>query len=173
MLRWLVPPGDELRVTSQEDDDLYLARAVALSRAQLASNGGGPFGAVIVRDGAILAEGCNEVTSTSDPTAHAEVTAIRRACAAVHSWRLDGATLYTSCEPCPMCLAAAYWARIARIVYANTRDDAARIGFDDAHIYGEVAQAPAERSLPTEHRPREDAREVLAAWLAKPDRVPY
>ncbi|MFZ4532508.1 MAG: nucleoside deaminase, partial [Alsobacter sp.] len=118
------------------DDDLrHLARAAELSRARMEAGLGGPFGAVIVRDGGVLAEGWNEVTSSNDPTAHAEVTAIRRACAAVGDFSLAGATLYTSCEPCPMCLASAYWARITRIVYANTRDEAAAIGFDDAFIY--------------------------------------
>ena len=106
------------------------------------ANLGGPFGAVIVRGGKVLAEGWNEVTSSNDPTAHAEVTAIRRACQAVGDFSLEGATLYTSCEPCPMCLASAYWARISRIVYSNTRDDAAAIGFDDAFIYDEMPKDP-------------------------------
>ena len=105
---------------------------------------GGPFGAVIARGGAVLAEGWNQVTSTDDPTAHAEVVAIRRACTAVQSFSLAGATLYASCEPCPMCLAAARWARVARIVYANTRADAAAIGFNDAFIYDEIAKPPSE-----------------------------
>ena len=104
----------------------YLARAVALSREHMQAGEGGPFGAVIVRHGRILAEGWNQVTSTNDPTAHAEVVAIRRACAAVDTFALEGAALYASCEPCPMCLASAYWARISRIVYANTRDQARR-----------------------------------------------
>ena len=128
-----------------DQDAVHLARAVALSRERMEANAGGPFGAVIVRDGVVLAEGWNKVTSSNDPTAHAEVTAIRRACEAVNSFELKGATLYTSCEPCPMCLASAYWARISRIVYANTRTEAAAIGFDDAFIYDEIPKEPAAR----------------------------
>lgn len=155
------------------DDARYLARAVALSREHMEAGAGGPFGAVIVRDGVVLAEGWNEVTSTSDPTAHAEMVAIRRACREVGDFALRGATLYTSCEPCPMCLAAAYWARVERIVYANTRDAAAGIGFDDAFLYDEIPKEPAARSLPMVHLPDEEACAVFADWLAKADRVPY
>lgn len=154
-------------------DLLHLGRAVALSRERMEANLGGPFGAVIVRDGVVLAEGWNEVTSTNDPTAHAEVTAIRRACRAVGDFSLAGATLYTSCEPCPMCLASAYWARIDRIVYANTRDDAAAIGFDDAFIYDEMPKAPGERAIAMEHLPTAEATAAFAAWLAKPDKIEY
>jgi len=108
-----------------EDDRLHLLRAVALAREHMEAGEGGPFGAVIVRHGQVLAEGWNQVTSSNDPTAHAEVVAIRRACLAVDTFALEGAVLYASCEPCPMCLAAAYWARLSRIVYASTRDEAA------------------------------------------------
>ncbi len=156
-----------------DEDEGYLARAVALSRERMDAGLGGPFGAVIVRGGRVLAEGWNEVTSANDPTAHAEVTAIRRACTAEGSFSLAGATLYTSCEPCPMCLASAYWARIERIVYANTRDDAAAIGFDDAFIYDEMPKAPAERSLAMVHAPRADAADAFAAWMAKADKITY
>ncbi|GGH14112.1 hypothetical protein GCM10007036_13190 [Alsobacter metallidurans] len=156
-----------------QDDLAHLGRAVALSRERMEANLGGPFGAVIVRDGAVLAEGWNEVTSTNDPTAHAEVTAIRRACQAVGDFSLAGATLYTSCEPCPMCLASAYWARISRIVYANTRDEAAAIGFDDAFIYDEMPKPPAERAIAMEHRPTAEATAAFAAWMAKPDKIEY
>lgn len=155
------------------EDERHLARAVALSRERMEAGLGGPFGAVIVRDGRVLAEGWNEVTSANDPTAHAEVTAIRRACTAAGDFSLAGATLYTSCEPCPMCLASAYWARISRIVYANTRDDAAAIGFDDAFIYDEIPKTPAERALPMVHAPREDAAAAFAAWMAKADKITY
>jgi tRNA(Arg) A34 adenosine deaminase TadA len=155
------------------NDDTFLARAIALSRERMEANQGGPFGAVIARDGVVLAEGWNKVTSSNDPTAHAEVTAIRRACEAVGHFELKGATLYTSCEPCPMCLASAYWARISRIVYANTRDEAAAIGFDDAFIYDEVPKAPQDRALPMEHRPRQDATDAFAAWAAKDDKITY
>lgn len=156
-----------------EEDRAHLARAVALARAHMESGRGGPFGALVVRDGAVLAEGWNEVTSTNDPTAHAEVVAIRRACAALGDFSLAGATLYASCEPCPMCLAAAYWARIRRIVFSNTRAEAAAIGFDDAFIYDEIPLPPEERSVPAEHVPTPEAADLFAAWLAKADRVPY
>ncbi len=156
-----------------EDDNRALQRAVQLSQERMQANLGGPFGAVIMRDGVVLAEGWNEVTSSNDPTAHAEVTAIRRACLAVNDFSLQGATLYTSCEPCPMCLASAYWARISRIVYANTRDEAASIGFDDAFIYDEMPKAPQDRQIPMEHQPRADAKAAFAAWAAKTDKIAY
>ena len=119
-----------------------MRRAVALSIQAMRTNRGGPFGAVIVKDGRVVAEGVNRVTSDNDPTAHAEVSAIRAACAALGTFSLDGCDIYTSCEPCPMCLAAIHWARIARIFYGNTREDAARIGFDDERIYREIALSP-------------------------------
>jgi tRNA(Arg) A34 adenosine deaminase TadA len=154
-------------------DAQHLVRAAELSRERMEAGLGGPFGAVIVRDGKVLAEGWNEVTSSNDPTAHAEVTAIRRACQAVGSFSLEGATLYTSCEPCPMCLASAYWARITRIVYSNTRDEAAEIGFDDAFIYDEMPKAPGERAIVMEHRPTTEATAAFAAWTAKADKIAY
>lgn len=155
------------------EDEHFLARAVALSRERMEGGFGGPFGALVVRDGKVLAEGWNEVTSTLDPTAHAEVTAIRRACKAVGDFHLEGATLYTSCEPCPLCLSAAYWAHIKRIVYANTRDEAAAIGFDDAFIYDEIPKAPQARHIAMDHHPRDDARAAFSAWMAKADKVLY
>lgn len=154
-------------------DFLFLARAAALSRAHMEAGEGGPFGAVVVMDGEVVGEGWNQVTSTSDPTAHAEVVAIRRACATLGRFELTGATLYTSCEPCPMCLASALWARVGRIVYANTREEAAAIGFDDAPFYEEVKRAPATTRLAMEHRPDEAARAAFAAWAVKPDKVAY
>jgi len=154
-------------------DAEFLARAVALSREHMENGRGGPFGAVVVRDGRVLSEGWNEVTSTNDPTAHAEVVAIRRACREIGDFSLAGATLYTSCEPCPMCLASAYWARISRIVYANTRHEAAAIGFDDSYIYDEIPLDPAARSVPAIHTPTPDARAVFEAWLNKPDKIRY
>lgn len=156
-----------------DDDARFLAHAVRLSREHMNEGAGGPFGAVIVRDGAVLAEGWNQVTSANDPTAHAEVVAIRRACEAVGDFSLEGAVLYTSCEPCPMCLASAYWARVSRIVYANTRADAAAIGFDDSFIYDEIPKPPEARSLPIEHHPNVDAKAVFEAWLQKPDKIRY
>src|SRR5215212_2627007 len=155
------------------EDRAHLARAVALSREHMQAGDGGPFGAVIARDGEVLAEGWNQVTSTNDPTAHAEVVAIRRACEAAGDFALPGATLYTSCEPCPMCLASAYWARVSRIVYANTREDAAAIGFDDRLIYDEIPKPVSERLIPTLHAPSPEAEAVFAEWVRKPDKVTY
>jgi guanine deaminase len=155
------------------DEAEFLARAVALSRKHMHQGAGGPFGAIVVRDGRVLAEGGNEVTSANDPTAHAEVNAIRKACRQIGDFSLAGATLYTSCEPCPMCLAAAYWARVDRVVYANTRIDAAAIGFDDQHIYDEVAREPRDREIPMLHVPIEEARAAFEEWLGKADRVEY
>jgi guanine deaminase len=155
------------------DDRAFLARAVDLSRAHMRANDGGPFGAVIVKDGRIVAEGWNRVTSSNDPTAHAEVVAIRRACEALGAFDLAGATLYSSCEPCPMCLAATYWARISRVVFANTRAEAEAIGFSDAAIYDEIPKPIGDRSIPTEHHPSSEASDVFAEWAAKTDKVAY
>jgi tRNA(Arg) A34 adenosine deaminase TadA len=156
-----------------EQDRKFLLRAVELSRSRMEAGLGGPFGAVLVRDGDIIAEGWNEVTSSLDPTAHAEVTAIRRACQAVGDFSLKGATLYSSCEPCPMCLAATYWARVDRLVYANTRTQAASIGFDDEFLYEEIPRDPASRSLPTRHVPLPEAEHVFDLWAAKADKIAY
>lgn len=151
-----------------------MARAVALSREHMEKGAGGPFGAVITdSSGKIVAEGWNCVTSANDPTAHAEVVAIRRACEALGTFDLSGYRLYSSCEPCPMCLAATYWARISRLVYANTREAAAAIGFDDEFLYSEIPKPIAERAIPTEHRPSAEAADVFAAWAAKADKVAY
>ena len=160
-------------MSTDDEDARFLAQAVALSRSRMEAGHGGPFGAVIVRGGEVLAEGWNAVTSAKDPTAHAEVTAIRRACAAVDDFSLAGATLYSSCEPCPMCLAAIYWARLDRLVYANTRDQAAAIGFDDAFLYAEVPKAPLARSLPTRHLPMPEAEATFHAWADKTDKLRY
>lgn len=155
-------------------DKSLLARAVALSREHMERGAGGPFGAVIASsDGRIVAEGWNCVTSDNDPTAHAEITAIRRACEALGRFDLKGHVIYSSCEPCPMCLAAIYWARLDRLVFANSRDEAAAIGFDDAAIYDEIPKPISERSIPTTHQPGDEAAKVFADWLKKPDRVEY
>lgn len=154
-------------------DSLFMARAVALSREHMEKGEGGPFGAVVAIGDTVVAEGWNQVTSTNDPTAHAEVVAIRRACAALGRFDLKGATLYTSCEPCPMCLASALWARLDRIVYANTRDDAAAIDFDDAPFYDEVARAPATTMVAMRHQPDHAALAVFRDWAAKSDKVAY
>ena len=158
---------------SAELDTPLLREAIRLSRTRMREGRGGPFGAVVARDGVIVARGWNAVTSSLDPTAHAEVVAIRRACRKLGSFSLAGCVLYASCEPCPMCLAAAYWSRVDRLVYAATREDAAVAGFDDAFIYDEVPLVPEARSLHTDHLLRAEAAAVFVEWLAKPDRVPY
>ena len=132
-----------------------------------------PVGAIVVLNNRIIARGYNQVEKLNDPTAHAEVTAIRRACQAVGDFALEGATLYTSCEPCPMCLASAYWARVSRIVYANTRQDAAGIGFDDSLIYDEIPKPVSERLIPMDHLPSLEAKAVFDAWADKPDKIRY
>lgn len=160
--------GNAKRTPSQ-----LMIEAIALSLEGMRAGRGGPFGAVIARKGEIIGRGSNRVLSTSDPTAHAEVVAIRDACKALGSFQLDGCVLYTSCEPCPMCLAAAYWARLDRIVFANTRRDAARIGFSDDFIYREIPLAPAKRSLPMKRLLGKRAWAVFEEWRRKPDKVPY
>jgi tRNA(Arg) A34 adenosine deaminase TadA len=151
----------------------FMLHAIRLSEKRMNEGHGGPFGAIIVKGGEIVSEGWNMVTSVNDPTAHAEVTAIRRACEKLGTFSLEGCIIYTSCEPCPMCLAAIYWARLDRIYFANTREHAAAIGFDDEHIYGEVAKPIHERVIPTIHIAMPEAEAVFAAWQAKPDKVLY
>lgn len=151
----------------------FMRRAIELSRENMRANRGGPFGAVVVRDGEIVGEGWNAVTSTNDPTAHAEVMAIREACRTLGVFTLAGCDLYTSCEPCPMCLASAYWARVDRIWFANTHEDAAGIDFDDAFLYREVALPVERRSLPMERFLGEEALKVFREWAEKPDKTPY
>jgi len=151
----------------------FMRHAVRLSAEQMRAGAGGPFGAVIVRNGEIIAEGWNRVTSENDPTAHAEVTAIREACRRLGTFSLKGCDIYTSCEPCPMCLAAIYWARLDRVFFANTREDAAAIGFDDALIYGEVSKPIEHRVIPTVKLRLPEAAAVFAEWHSKADKVPY
>jgi tRNA(Arg) A34 adenosine deaminase TadA len=153
-------------------DNPFMARAIQLSVENVYS-GGGPFGAVVVKDGAIIAEGVNRVTSTSDPTAHAEVSAIRTACTRLGVFELKDCDLYTSCEPCPMCLGAIYWARLARVYFGNLAADAAKIGFDDAFIYREIAQPHAQREIPMIQMMREEALAGFRAWEKKPNKVEY
>jgi tRNA(Arg) A34 adenosine deaminase TadA len=150
-----------------------MREAIRLADEGMRSRSGGPFGAVIVRDGTILGSGRNRVTSSNDPTAHAEVEAIRAACAALGSFQLQGCEIYTSCEPCPMCLAACYWARLDAIYYAASREDAASIGFDDAAIYEEIPKPPHRRNLRMEQILREQIVPVMEAWRKMEDRVPY
>ena len=151
----------------------FLREAIRLSLEKLASNEGGPFGAVVVQDQQIVGRGWNRVTATNDPTAHAEVVAIRDACTRLQTFSLAGCEIYCSCEPCPMCLAAIYWSRLDRIYNAATCEDAAAIGFDDQNFYGELAKPAGERSIPMEQSLREEACVALAAWLTKADRVRY
>jgi guanine deaminase len=150
-----------------------MRRAVELSAKRMRENAGGPFGAVVVKDGKVIAEGWNRVTSTNDPTAHAEVTAIRAACDKLGTFSLAGCEIYTSCEPCPMCLSAIYWARLDRIYFANSREDAAAIGFDDDFLYREVEKPIEARTIPTVKLDLPEAKAVFEEWERKPDKVEY
>jgi guanine deaminase len=156
-----------------EERGAWMAEAVRLSREGMRRNAGGPFGCVVVRDGRIIGSGYNEVVATNDPTAHAEILAIRRAGAELGTFRLDGCDIYASCEPCPMCLTAIYWARIRGIYYANTHEDAAAIGFDDARFYKELSQARDQRSIPMTRVADGEARKVFAEWRQKGDKILY
>jgi tRNA(Arg) A34 adenosine deaminase TadA len=156
-----------------EKDELFLREAVALARQGMEEGRGGPFGCVIIRDEEVIGKGCNGVTSTNDPTAHAEIVAIRDACRRLGAYQLTGCTVYTSCEPCPMCLGALYWARPARVVYAATREQAADAGFDDAFIYQEINQPLDGRKIPFVHGPVGEAGELLALWKEKGDKRLY
>lgn len=153
--------------------ETFMQEAIRLADEGMRSDRGGPFGCVIVRRGEIVARGNNRVTSTNDPTAHAEVTAIREACRALVTFQLGDCELYTSCEPCPMCLAAIYWARIPTVFYGNTRQDAAAIGFDDDFIYQQIPLRPEERALTMRPLLRESAQATFRAWRDKPDKVQY
>lgn len=150
-----------------------LRRAIELSSEHMLAGEGGPFGAVILRQGRIIAEGWNQVTSTPDPTAHAEMVAIRRAASFLGDFSLKGCVLYSSCEPCPMCLAGAYWARLDAIWFAASQEDAAATGFDDGWIGQELALPADRRFLPTRQALREEAQRVFQAWADKPDKTPY
>lgn len=145
-------------------DKKFLERAIELARAGMNSGNGGPFGCVIVQGDEIVGEGCNEVTSSNDPTAHAEVVAIRNACEKLGTYQLSECEIYTSCEPCPMCLGAIYWARPKRVVYANTKEEAAAIEFDDNFIYDEIDTDPAKRKIPFIHHPHPAAQKVFEDW---------
>ena len=151
----------------------FLREAIRLSVQKMRAGQGGPFGAVVIKDGRIVGTGFNRVTSTNDPTAHAEIVAIRQACRRLGTFSLAGCEIYASCEPCPMCLAAIYWARLEGLYYAASREDAAGAGFDDAHIYGQIALPPDARSLPTTQDLRPEALAAFEAWAKKNDRVEY
>lgn len=151
----------------------FMREAIRLSVENIESGKGGPFAAVIVKDGKIIASGVNEVTSSNDPTAHAEVVAIRNACKTLNSFQLDGCEIYCSCEPCPMCLGAIYWARAAKIYFANTKEDAAAVDFDDQFIYEEIDRSHAERKLSTQQLLREEALVAFEKWKTSPLKVKY
>jgi tRNA(Arg) A34 adenosine deaminase TadA len=154
------------------NDQALMTRAIDLS-LQSVADGGGPFGCVIAKNGVVIATGTNQVTTANDPTAHAEIVAIRAACRALDDFTLRGCHVYTSCEPCPMCLAGLWWARVDRITYANGRADAAAVGFDDKNIYAELSHPPGERKLPLRQMMRDQALVAFSAWRAKADRVEY
>jgi len=152
---------------------IFMREAIVLSMRMMRRGKGGPFGAVIVRGDKIMGRGCNLVTSVNDPTAHAEIVAIREACRKLKTFKLDDCDLYTSCEPCPMCLSAIYWARIRKVYYGNTRKDAARIAFDDEQIYREVALPLGRRKLEMKQVLRNEALKAFVEWENKADKMPY
>lgn len=150
-----------------------MRRAIELSLANVEAGLGGPFAAVVVKDGRILGEGANRVTSSKDPSAHAEVMAIRAACRVLDDFQLPGCEIYTTCEPCPMCMGLIYWARLERVFFGNSAEDAAAIGFDDSRIYRELRIPREQRAIPTVQVLRDEARAAFDAWQRKPDKVPY
>jgi len=154
-------------------DNPFMARAIQLSLDNVVSGQGGPFGAVVVKNDRIVAEGINRVTASNDPTAHAEVVAIRSACAKLGTFVLKGCEIYTSCEPCPMCLGAIYWAHISRIYFGNVAAEASKIGFDDSFIYHEFAQPLTQRSIPIVQMMHEQALAAFRTWQEKPNKIPY
>lgn len=151
----------------------YMRRAISLASENVREKGGGPFGAIIVKEGTIIGTGVNTVTTDNDPTAHAEVNAIREACSKLGSFDLHGCTLYTSCEPCPMCLSAAYWAKVDKIYFAADKVDAKEAGFSDAFIYEEIPLPYSERSLQTERLLGEEGKEPFELWRGSDDKIPY
>lgn len=156
------------------DDTYFLREAIRLAQEGMTNNLGGPFGAVVVKNGEIIGRGCNQVTSNSDPTAHAEVVAIRDACRNLKDFQLKGCTVYASCEPCPMCLGAIYWARPDRIVFAASHHDAADLaGFDDRFIYQEIALPPSQRQIPMQQLLAEEGKSPFLAWRDKGNKTPY
>jgi tRNA(Arg) A34 adenosine deaminase TadA len=158
---------------TNDQDLIFMGMAIELAAQHMRAKDGGPFGALITRGSEVIGRGWNKVVSSNDPTAHAEMTAIRAAAAALGSFQLRGCVLYTSCEPCPMCLGAAYWARLDRLVFAADRHDAAEAGFEDAQIYSELARPPFSRKLATRQALRVKAVEVFAEWRRMPDKIPY
>jgi len=161
------------RQTENDERQQFMREAIRLSIENVQSGRGGPFAAVIVKDGKIIARGTNLVSSAHDPTAHAEIAAIREACRILNSFQLDGCEIFTSCEPCPMCLGAIYWARPERVFYGNTKHDAAEINFDDSFIYAELTKTITDRSIPMVQVLHEEALAAFKAWKEKPDKIPY
>ena len=161
-------PADEAALHGR-----WMDEAIALARSGMRIHGGGPFGAVIVATGALVGRGCNQVTPLLDPTAHAEITAIRDACRALQRFDLRGCILYSSCEPCPMCLSAIYWARLDRVYFASTRQDAAGFGFDDDFIYQQIPLDITARALPMVSLPSAAAADLFREWAGKADKIPY
>ncbi|KRT16194.1 guanine deaminase [Pedobacter ginsenosidimutans] len=162
---------DQINMNNQHQE--YMRMAIELSVQNVSESIGGPFGAVVVKDGRLIAKSANKVTSTNDPTAHAEVSAIRLACTELNSFDLSGCVIYTSCEPCPMCLGAIYWARIDKIYYANTKADAEHIGFSDKFIYEELDKPMENRSLPVIQLMRDEALSAFRLWETSPMRIEY
>lgn len=160
-------------MATPSDSTSFLREAIELAVENVEAGLGGPFAALVVEDGSVLATGTNRVTTIQDPTAHAEITAIRAACKERDHFELDGCTLYCTCEPCPMCLGAIYWARLDRVVYAATQADAAEAGFDDEHIYQEIDTAPTDRRIPMRQQLAEEAQRPFEAWRDYEDRVEY
>jgi tRNA(Arg) A34 adenosine deaminase TadA len=167
------PPAELLYHECLVPSESLMARAIALAVENVRAGRGGPFAALVVRGGDVLAEGTNIVTTSNDPTAHAEIVAIRGACRKLGHFQLAGCELYTSCEPCPMCMGAIYWARPSRVWFAATRQDAAAIGFDDSFIYDQLSLAPSDRALPMQSILREQALAAFEAWRQKPDKAAY
>ena len=151
----------------------FLKEAISLSQDKMQENQGGPFGAIVVKNGEIIGRGWNQVTSANDPTAHAEIMAIREACKTIGSFHLLGCDIYTSCEPCPMCLGAIYWSKIKVVYYANNRHDAAQIGFSDEFVYREISLSPGERTVKMIHQPSPQALDVFEQWKQKENKIEY
>ena len=160
-------------IAVEDEHTAFMDEALALAKGNLSSLEGGPFGAVVVKDGVVVGRGANNVTSLNDPTAHAEIVAIRDACKNLNSFQLDGCIIYSSCEPCPMCLGAIYWARPSKLFFAAGREDAALAGFDDSYIYTQIPLPTAERDLPTTQLDSEKAVEIFQAWIQANNKTPY
>lgn len=156
-----------------EQDQKFMRRAIEIAQEGMENNSGGPFGALVVKDGEIIAESCNQVTSTNDPTAHAEIAAIRKACIKLDTFQLEDCVIYTSCEPCPMCFGAIYWARPKAVFYGCTKEDAAEIDFDDRFIYEELEKSIDKRDIKFHNILREESKQVFDNWKNKTDRMDY